>query len=57
VLTLRRYCAAGVHIQYKEVNNPNHVSTAYYDLPVAAQWLWKMGHGTPIRDDCNHIPS
>lgn len=55
--TLRRYCAAGVHIQYKEVNNPNHVSTAYYDLPVAAQWLWKMGHGTPIRDDCNHIPS
>ena len=54
--TMRRYCATGSRIQYIEVNDPNHVSTAFYNIPAAAQWLFQMSNGGKMRNDCRRIP-
>ncbi|MDY2979309.1 MAG: lipase family protein [Lawsonella sp.] len=54
--TMHRYCATGSRIQYVEVNDPNHVSTAFYNIPAAAQWLFQMSNGGKMRNDCRRIP-
>lgn len=54
--TMRRYCATGSRIQYIEVNDPNHVSTAFYNIPAAANWLYRMSNGEKMRNDCKRIP-
>ncbi len=53
--TIRRYCSAGVRIQYSETKEPNHIAVAVQTMPDAAEWLLRMSNGGEMRNDCSRI--
>ncbi|MGQ4596602.1 lipase family protein [Nocardia sp. R6R-6] len=50
--TIRRYCAAGVRLQYEMVPIPDHLSTAVLGVPSALGWLEARFRGLPAPSNC-----
>ncbi|MEV6322414.1 lipase family protein [Nocardia sp. NPDC051787] len=50
--TIRRYCAAGVRLQYEMLPSPDHLSTAVLGVPSALGWLDDRFHGVPAPSNC-----
>ncbi|WP_330232308.1 lipase family protein [Nocardia sp. NBC_00508] len=50
--TIRRYCAAGVRLQYEMLPSPDHLSTAVLGVPSALGWLDARFRGMPAPSNC-----
>lgn len=50
--TIRRYCAAGVRLQYEMMPSPDHLSTAILGVPSALGWLDDRFRGVPAPSNC-----
>ncbi|MGK8525187.1 lipase family protein [Nocardia asteroides] len=50
--TVRRYCDAGVQVQYEKFLSPDHLSAAVLGIPSALSWLEARFHGAPAPSNC-----
>ncbi|WP_280373734.1 lipase family protein [Nocardia abscessus] len=50
--TVRRYCQAGVRVQYEKFLSPDHLSTAVLGIPSALGWLDARFNGVPAPSTC-----